>query len=110
MTFSCEGFFMRLSDATRNLKRLLDAIEEATGRRPHISTAIRWRTRGCSGIRLDAVMIGNQWFSTVDAVRAFVEATTTARSGRQLAVETPSQATHHAERSAKQLAKRLGTA
>lgn len=102
---------MRLSDATKNLKRLLDAIEEATGRRPHISTAIRWRTRGCSGIRLDAVMIGNQWFSTVDAVRAFVEATTTARSGRtELNDETPGQAKHRAERSAKQLAKRLETA
>lgn len=102
---------MQLSEATKNLKRLLDAVEEATGRRPHISTAIRWRTRGCRGIRLDAVMIGNQWFTTPDAVRAFAEATTSAATGAAfIPSETPGQAKHRAERSAKQLAKRLGTA
>lgn len=102
---------MQLSEATRNLKRLLDAIQEATGRRPHISTAIRWRTRGCRGIRLDAVMIGNQWFTTPDCVRAFVEATTSARTGPEFVpTETPGQAKRRAEQSAKQLAKRLAGA
>lgn len=102
---------MQLTEATKNLKRLLDAIEEATGCRPHISTAIRWRTRGCHGIRLDAVMIGNQWFSTASAVRAFVEATTAARSGRlEIPEETPRQAQQRADRAAKKLAKRLAGA
>ena len=91
-------------------KRLLDAIEEATGRRPHISTAIRWRTRGCLGIRLEAEMIGGQWFTTIDAVKAFVDATNAARvaDAKFISEETPNQAKRRAEQSAKLLAKRLG--
>lgn len=91
-------------------KRLLDAIEEVTSRRPHVSTAIRWRTRGCRGIRLEAEMIGGQWFTTTGAVKAFVDATNSARlvDTKFIPEETPGQAKRRADRSAKLLAKRLG--
>ena len=67
------------------------------------------RTRGSRGVRLDAVMLGSRWFTTCEAVREFIEATNrTLEPAKPL--PTPRQATLAAERSAKQLAKRLGTA
>ena len=95
--------------AQNDLLPLVEAVLKATGHRPHLSTVIRWRTRGSRGIRLDASLIGSRWFTTIEKVRAFVEATN--RTIEPAApISTPRQAVQAAERSAKQLAKRLGTA
>lgn len=38
------------------------------GRRIHVSTLHRWRSRGIGGQKLDAVRIGGRWFSSLAAV------------------------------------------
>lgn len=45
-------------------------------RGPHINTMRRWVTRGCNGVRLQAVKVGNQWLTTADWVSEFVAACT----------------------------------
>jgi hypothetical protein len=43
------------------------------GYRPHISTCHRHRLRGVGGIRLETVRIGGRRFTSVEAIRRFVE-------------------------------------
>ena len=38
------------------------------GRRIHVSTLHRWRSRGIGGRTLDAVRIGGRWFSSLKSV------------------------------------------
>lgn len=58
---------------------LVEAIQKATGRRPHISTAIRWCQR-CNryGIRLESWMLGGRRVTSVEAVQRYNERNTTA--------------------------------
>lgn len=43
------------------------------GRPTHPSTVIRWIHRGVRGRRLEAVRIGGNWFTTVEALARFAE-------------------------------------
>jgi len=90
---------------------LVEAVELATGQRPHLSTCIRWCTRGTKGIRLESHCLGGQRrLASPEAVLRFVEAVTVARNSIEvLPSMTPRQATLAANRAASQLAKRLGT-
>lgn len=63
---------------------LVKAVESVTGRRVHLSTALRWAQRGCHGIRLKTWMVGGRRLTTERAVRAFVDATTQATGPRPL--------------------------
>jgi len=64
-----------------NLFSLVDAVEKATGRRPHLSTVLRWASRGSEGIRLDTVLLGGRRLTSPEAVRRFAIAVTLAKDG-----------------------------
>lgn len=63
-----------------NLMRMVDAIDQVTGRRPNLSTAWRWSTTGIEGIRLETVVLGGKRLCTVEMVEAFIAATTAAKN------------------------------
>ncbi len=87
---------------------LVDAVEQATGRRPHLSTCLRWCTRGSRGVRLESRVLGGRRLCTISAVIRYMTATTAASVGGMVApVQTPHQANVAAERAAKKLAARL---
>jgi hypothetical protein len=51
---------------------LLTAVEVATGARPHLSTILRWCTKGARGRVLESVVLGGRRMTTVRAVQAFM--------------------------------------
>jgi hypothetical protein len=51
-----------------------DLVEEKTGRRPSPQLAWRWRTKGCNGVRLSCVRIGQTWYTTAEAFAEFTRA------------------------------------
>lgn len=56
---------------------LLNAIEQATGYRPHPSTAVRWCSKpNRHGNVLKSWMIGGRRMTSVEAVRCYNEANT----------------------------------
>ncbi|MEZ6088236.1 MAG: DUF1580 domain-containing protein [Pirellulaceae bacterium] len=58
---------------------LVDAIEAATGYRPHLSTCLRWCQRpNRYGIRLESWRIGGRRVTSIAAVQRYNEATTAA--------------------------------
>jgi len=57
----------------------IEAIEKATGHRPHLQTGRRWIAKGIRGIRLEALVVSGRYFTSVEAVRDFINATTQAR-------------------------------
>lgn len=44
------------------------------GRRPNISTLHRWATRGVRGVVLETVAVGHVRYTSIEAVRRFLEA------------------------------------
>lgn len=55
-----------------DLKPLADAVEAATGRRPHLSTALRWANQGRKGVRLKCWELGGRKLTTIQAVHDFM--------------------------------------
>ncbi len=53
-------------------------IAMLTRRRPDKSTMHRWTHRGVGGVRLEAIRLGRQWFTSRQAITRFVHARTTA--------------------------------
>jgi hypothetical protein len=88
---------------------LVDAVEIATGRRPHLSTCIRWTTKGAAGIKLESFVLGGRRLTTSEHVLKFLSAVTAAKTASPIEtpISTPRQAEKSAERSAKKLAERL---
>lgn len=73
----------RMITSTGGPLRLLDAIRLATGLEVRSETALRWcRQPNKHGIRLEAWKIGNRVYSTVEAVKRFVEQNTMAMTSR----------------------------
>lgn len=84
-----------LAPAVRLRDEALIGLEElrrefAPGGTPIDRASIyRWITRGYRGVRLPALRVGRRWFSTVEALEWFVDATTTmndvpsSRAGRR---------------------------
>lgn len=62
--------------ASQKFLSLIDAIESVTGRRISKPTAWRWCIHGISGVRLRRQRVGGRWFTTLEWVREFMEATT----------------------------------
>jgi len=56
-----------------------------------IPTIWRWRQRGIRGIRLETYMLGGRRFTTQEAHRRFVDATTAAANGEQIQAPTSCQ-------------------
>lgn len=98
---------MKASD--EQLLPLVPAVEEATkGYRPHLSTVLRWCTRGSRGVRLESVVLGGRRLTSVAAVRRYMEATTAAADCATVPSESPKQADRRAKRAAELLAARVG--
>jgi hypothetical protein len=91
---------------------LPEAVELATGRRPHISTAMRWITRGSRGVVLESHLLGGRRLTTVDAVHRFVHAVTAASTTGLVPPppETPHSAKKRSKKAADMLANRLKNA
>ena len=49
--------------------------------RPHIATCRRWIQRGCRGVKLETVLIGGKRYTSLEALRRFIERTTAAADG-----------------------------
>ena len=80
---------------------LVDAVEEATGRRPHLSTCIRWCSRGRRGIRLSSIVLGGRRLTTISHVEHFIELVTAASvSGIATNVETPAESDRRVRKAA----------
>ena len=78
---------------------LVEAIAAETGHRPHLSTALRWCQRGVGGTKLQSWKIGGRRMTTVEAVREFVEATTSASDpsvAQSPAISTQTSKAHEA--------------
>ncbi len=87
---------------------LVDAVEQETGRRPHLSTCLRWCDRGSRGVRLESRVIGGRRMTTTAWVAAFVEAVTAASvGGIAPAIESPKERAASTKQAAQKLAKRL---
>ena len=99
----------QLTLADEKLEPLVDAVEMATGRRPHLSTCLRWSKKGSHGVRLETRVLGGRRLTSIGAVHRYIEAVTAAKDGSlPPAVETPKQAERAAQRAAKRLAARVG--
>lgn len=99
---------VKLTD--EKLLPLVEAVEKATGQRPHLSTCIRWCTRGCYGIKLESrVLGGKNRLTSEQAVLRFMDAVTAAKDGIvPTPTMTPRQQTLAANRAAKRLTERVG--
>jgi hypothetical protein len=53
-------------------------VKQGIGSNTSRSTIFRWATSGAHGVRLDAVRIGGQWITSIEAVRRFIHASTEA--------------------------------
>lgn len=87
---------------------LVKAVEEATGRRVHLSTVLRWTQRGSKGVRLESRVLGGRRLTSVEAVRRFMNATTQAAEPVEIVI--PTKAREKAkEKAAKRLAELVGS-
>jgi len=94
---------------SETLRPLVQAIEAATGYRPHLSTAIRWVTVGVRGVRLESVCVGRKRLTSVEAIHRFNRAATEQSvSGIVAPPESPQELSERARAAADELAKRLG--
>jgi len=91
------------------LMPLVAAVEAQTGLRPHLSTCLRWCSRGSAGIKLESQVLGGRRYTTIAAVAKYVEAVTAKKSNCPAPVQaaTPRQSDAAAEKSAKKLRDRL---
>lgn len=65
------------------LRPLCEAVFEATGTKPHLSTVLRWAARAnADGIRLETLILGGRRMTSVEAVLRYSAATTEARDGK----------------------------
>jgi hypothetical protein len=77
---------------------LVEAVEAATGRRPHLSTVLRWcQRRNRYGVKLESWMIGGRRVTSREAVRRFNEATTAAANSDLSASITAHRSKAHSE-------------
>jgi hypothetical protein len=85
---------------------LVRAVEAATGRRVHLSTALRWAMRGSKGIVLESVILGGRRLTSAEAVKRFVAACSERVQATTTQI-TPKQSRAIAQRDAEKLARRL---
>lgn len=68
--------------------------------KPGPSTLWRWHRRGISGVKLETVVIGGRRYTSQEALRRFVDATTAARESSPKTTPDRSAATESTLRSA----------
>ena len=64
------------------LQPLVQAVEAATGHRPHLATVLRWCQNGSHGVFLESKMLAGRRLTTVEFVNKFVADCTRATSKR----------------------------
>jgi hypothetical protein len=79
------------------------------GRKIHVSTIVRWATRGRQGIRLATLKVGSRLCTTRSALLAFFRAKNTASVGLGCDTPTPRQRQRQINRAAAEAAEILGT-
>ena len=63
-----------------NLQTLTEAAQTGPVRR-HVSSLVRWAKKGVRGVRLETIKIAGRRFTSKEAMRRFVLATTVAADG-----------------------------
>jgi hypothetical protein len=63
----------------QNQLPIAEAVEQVIGSRPHVQTVRRWVKQGVRGIRLQALFVNGAYLTTLESVREFIDATTSAR-------------------------------
>jgi hypothetical protein len=87
---------------------LATAIERATGQRVHLTTALRWASRGSRGIRLETWVLGGRRLTSEAAVHRFVRASTEARQvTADTIIASPRQSDREKDRAAERLREML---
>jgi hypothetical protein len=110
------GFFMLpVNEQKVPFAKLAEELPPArSGKKCHLSTIIRWATRGARGpsgdlVRLEAARLGNRWVSTREALARFMERLTPAAGHPSSAPpptpRTPTQRQHASGQTAEQLIK-----
>ncbi len=79
---------------------LVEVIEQATGQRVNLSTALRWCQQGVGGIRLESWKLGGRRLTSAEAVGRFLERTTAASDSGRQPVHLPSRSSASAHASA----------
>jgi hypothetical protein len=71
---------MPINIRTETVVSYLDVVSNILpsrdGRRVHVGTLHRWRTRGLRGVRLHSVKLGGRWHTSVQALQRFFDALT----------------------------------
>ncbi len=71
---------------------LVEAVQQATGRRVNLSTAFRWcQSRNRYGNRLSSWLIGGRRVTSVESVLRYLESNTVAADRLQIPVATDGQ-------------------
>lgn len=72
---------------------LVEAVKQATGRRNHLSTVLRWSQRpNRHGVRLESCVCGGRRLTSIEAVRRYIDANTRAADRSSLISQTNRQA------------------
>ena len=71
---------MAINIRTETVVSYLDVVSNILpsrdGRRVHVGTLHRWRTRGLRGVRLHSVKLGGRWHTSVQALQRFFDSLT----------------------------------
>lgn len=87
---------------------LVEAVYQATGRRPHLSTVLRWCSKGSAGVRLDCRVLGGRRLTSKQSVLRYMDQVTAAKDQDVTSPMCPPRQTDlAANRSAKKLADQL---
>ena len=65
-----------LTEDVLTLSQARKELMAITGKRPDKATMARWIHRGCGGVKLDAIRLGIQLFTSRQALTRFIEART----------------------------------
>jgi len=88
---------------------LVEAVHRATGRRPHLSTVVRWcQKRNRYGVKLESWFCGSRRLTSVEAVRRYNQAITDAANGPRLPVSSTAQRTRAHSAAMAELSSELG--
>src|SRR5262249_25638885 len=55
-----------------------------SGRPTHISTVVRWISKGVQGVKLEAIRLGGRWVTSREALQRFAERLTNVRAGNPI--------------------------
>ena len=65
-----------MTESMLSLAEARKELHEVTGRRPDKATLTRWIHKGVGGVKLEAVRLGYQIFTSRQAITRFIEART----------------------------------